>query len=107
MTLHAYLHTWTESNNNKPPHCISEWIFSEIYIDLIGILSADMNSVCDCANVKLSAYPLTVYLLYKNANTTTDTSVSPSRSFSHISSFNYLSYWFHSAPGVQTQGHIL
>lgn len=31
----------------------------------------------------------------------------PPRSLSHFSSSNYLSYWFHSAPGGQTPGHVL
>lgn len=50
VTLHTCLRTWTESNNDELPDCTSQWIFSDIYIDLIGLLSlAGMKAVCDGA----------------------------------------------------------
>lgn len=105
VALYLCLHT--ESNNDKLPDCLRISLEVLRYLHRFNWFTFPLliwKQIVIVSSVKMSACPLTVNLLNTNASTKIDTSVSPSQAFSHFSSSNYLSYWFHLAPGLQTQG---
>lgn len=62
-----------------------------------------MRAVCDKLNWALALWLRVVQW----KDTKSRGSAPPSQSFPHLSSSNYLFYWFRSAPGVPTQGPVL